>query len=79
MFIRVLVQKICEIGSVGRQTTCLIVFYLAFRWLILVVWHHSVSLAKLFMHVQVQIFVRLAAQAGMQFQEMFFPIPEDTF
>ena len=26
---------------------------------------------KAFMHEQVQIFVRLAAQAGMQFQEMF--------
>jgi hypothetical protein len=39
----------------------------------------SREFGKAFMHVHVQIFVRLAAQAGMQFQEMFFPIPEDTF
>jgi len=34
---------------------------------------------KAFVHEQVQIFVRLAAQAGMQFQKNVFPIPEGMF
>lgn len=39
----------------------------------------SREFGKAFMHVQVQIFVRLAAQAGMQFQQMFFRFLKTRF